>query len=546
MKARLFTVFILAVSLTAPALVPGGARPLAAQSRPAAPAPVPDHARVSAALRSTPLMFIENVGQFDQHARFQVRGDHATLWLAEDGLWATVAEGVNPSTPRPLDKFGTRQARDDASSGHLVKLSFVGADPHPRLEPFDQLDTRVSYFVGSDPANWRADVPVWGGVRYVDLYPGVDLEVMGDGGRWAWQLAIRDSQFAISNVRLRVDGADALTLHGDVLHLTTALGEYTLPLLQVVGAAGANLASPTITGNQIALPFASAIPNTQSAMADPQSGASDLLYSTFLGGTGDDLSGGIAVDEAGSAYVTGNTASSDFPTTTGAFDTSHNGSYDAFVVKVNPDGMGLAYATFLGGSDREAGSAIAVDGAGNAYVTGNTRSSDFPTRAGAFDTSYNGNTDAFVVKVNADGTGLAYATFLGGSDWEYGPGIAVDGAGNAFVTGWTWSSDFPTTAGAFDTSLDGYHDAFVVKVNAGGTGLAYATFLGGSNYDRGFAIAVDGAGNAYATGSTASPEFPITAGAFDTSHNGGWDAFLVKVNAEGTGLAYATFLGGSR
>jgi hypothetical protein len=257
-------------------------------------------------------MFIENVGQFpaspggtgDQRARFQVRGGNATLYLAEDALWFTVLDrsqvdlspGQTPATP---ERFSMPH-EDPPCQGVSLKLSFVGADPHPRLEPFNRLDTHVSYFVGSDPGKWRADVPVWGGVRYVDLYPGVDLEVTGDGGRWAWRLAIRDSQFAVSNVRLRVEGAEALTLDGDHLRLTTALGEYTLPLLQVVGTADANLASPTITGDQVALPFASAVPNPQlvlspvevSAIANPQADASDLLYSTFLGGSSNDRGGG--------------------------------------------------------------------------------------------------------------------------------------------------------------------------------------------------------------------------------------------------------------
>jgi hypothetical protein len=271
-----------------------------------------------------------------------------------------------------------------------------------------------------------------------------------------------------------------------------------------------------------------------------------LAYATFLGGSDSDDGRSIAVDEAGNAYVTGWTESSDFPTTAGALDTSLDGYYDAFVTKVNAAGTGLTYATFLGGSNYDRGWGIAVDGAGSAYVTGDTNSSNFPTTAGAFDTSYNGNTDAFVVKVNAAGTGLAYATFLGGgSDYDEGGGIAVDGAGSAYVTGLTLSSDFPTTAGAFGTSHNGYWDAFVVKVNAAGVGLAYATFLGGSGWERGNAIALDGAGSAYVTGWTYSSDFPTTAGAFDTSHNGDDDAFVVKVNAAGAGLAYATFLGGS-
>jgi hypothetical protein len=525
MKVRVFGVFILVVSIAWLALLePGGAQPLEAQSQPVGLALAPDGARVSAALRSAPLMFIENVGQFDQRARFQVRGGDATLWLAEGGLWMTVARGVN------------------------LKVGFVGANLHPRLEPFNRLDTHVSYFVGDDPARWRADVPVWGGVRYVDLYPGVDLEVTGDGGHWAWQLVCgADCQSALRRVRLRVEGADALGLDGDVLRLTTALGEYTLPLLQVVGAEGANLASPTIAGDQVAWPFALAKPN-------PQSDGSDLLYSTFVGGNGSDRGDAIAVDGEGNAYVAGTTNSSDFPTTVGAFDASGNGFDDAFVVKVNADGTGLVYATFLGGNNGEEGHAIAVDGAGSVYVIGHTRSADFPTTAGAFDTSYGGGEcggepcpDAFVVKMDADGTGLVYATFLGGNYWDDGNGIAVDGAGSAYVTGESFSSDFPTTPGAFDTSFG--EEAFVVKLNASGTGLIYATFLGGSDYEEGNAIVLDEVGNAYVTGQTWSPDF-ATPGAFDTSYNGtpgfDGDAFAAKVNATGTELVYATYLGGNR
>jgi murein DD-endopeptidase MepM/ murein hydrolase activator NlpD len=262
-----------------------------------------------------------------------------------------------------------------------------------------------------------------------------------------------------------------------------------------------------------------------------------LVYATFLGGSSSDESEAIAVDGAGNAYVTGWTYSADFPTTVGAFDTSHNGgSVDAFVVKVNPTGTGLAYATFLGGSGGQDGRSIVVDGVGNAYVTGSTGSADFPTTAGAFDTSLNGPGDAFVAKLNPTGTGLFYATFLGGNAKDGGMSIAVDGLDNAYVTGWTQSSNFPTTVVAFDTSYNGGDDAFVAKLNPTGTGLAYATFLGGSSGDYGYAIAVDEISNAYVAGTTNSSNFPTTAGAFDTSYNGGGDTFVAKMR---TGETYS-------
>jgi len=205
------------------------------------------------------------------------------------------------------------------------------------------------------------------------------------------------------------------------------------------------------------------------------------------------------------------------------------------VAKLNPAGSGLLYATFLGGSDGDRGSGIAVDGGGNAYVTGPTYSSDFPTTPGAFDTTYSGP-DVFVAKLNPAGSGLVYATFLGGSSVDHGFGIAVDGGGNAYVTGVTASSDFPAIPGVFDTTHNGEGDAFVAKLNPAGSGLVYATFLGGSSDDQGFGIAVDGSGNTYVTGRTYSSDFPTTPGAFDTTFDGYYyDAFVVKLVAGGVG-----------
>jgi hypothetical protein len=524
--------------------------------------PSPDRTRVSTALQSSPVMFIENVGQFapstsptgtgQAGTRFQVRGGDRTIWLAEDAIWVTVLEQGGKETSRQVDKealpIHNPRSEIENQKGVNLKLSFVGANPHPRLEPFNRLDTRVSYFIGNDPDKWRPDVPTWGGVRYVDLYPGIDLEIASENGQTT-QRIVAHSNANPSVVRLQVEGADALTLDGNRLRLTTAVGEFSLPLLQVTDA---TLACPTLSGNQVAMPFASPIPNlqsisnTQSLIPNSESGASDLLYSTFLGGSYDDYGNTIAVDGSGAAYITGWTNSSDFPTTPGAFGMTYNGGYsDAFVVKLNAAGSTLAYATFLGGSCYDFGYAIAVDESGVAYVTGLTGSYDFPTTPGTFDTGYNGGAnDAFVVKLNAAGSTLAYATFLGGSSSDEGHAIAVDGSGAAYITGWTYSSDFPTTPSAFDTTFSG-GDAFVVKLNAAGSTLAYATFLGGSNDELGDGIAVDGSGAAYVTGYTYSSDFPTTPGAFDTTHNGNHDAFMAKLNAAGSALAYATFLGGS-
>jgi hypothetical protein len=266
---------------------------------------------------------------------------------------------------------------------------------------------------------------------------------------------------------------------------------------------------------------------------------SGLVYSTYLGGSGNDESFGIAVDASGNAYVTGGTNSIDFPTTAGALDTTYNDGYptgDAFVAKLNASGSALVYSTYLGGSGDDEGNGIAVDAGGNAYVTGWTESSDFPTTVGALDTTYNGGDDAFVAKLNANGSGLVYSTYLGGSGDDLGCGIAVDEAGNAYVTGSTWSIDFPTTAGALDTTSVGSGDAFVANLNANGSGLIYSTYLGGSGDDVGSGIAVDAVGDAYVTGITDSNDFPTTAGSLDTTYQGSdFDgcAFVTMFNSSG-------------
>jgi hypothetical protein len=259
---------------------------------------------------------------------------------------------------------------------------------------------------------------------------------------------------------------------------------------------------------------------------------SALLYGTYLGGAKDDYGYAIAVDGAGSAYVTGATNSADFPSTPGAFQTAPDGGHnDAYVAKLNAAGSALAYGTFLGGILDDYGFGVAVDGAGSAYVTGQTFSFDFPTTPGAFDTSeLQGG--AFVARLNSAGSALVYATYLGSGDTN-GLAVRADGAGNAYVTGYTKSLTFPTTLGAFQTTMHGPSDAFLTKFNPSGDALVYSTYLGGaSNEDPSeMGVAVDAAGSAYVTGWTASGNFPTTPGAFDATYNGGGDAFVTKFRA---------------
>jgi hypothetical protein len=256
-----------------------------------------------------------------------------------------------------------------------------------------------------------------------------------------------------------------------------------------------------------------------------------LVYSTYIGGSGDESGRGIAVDGSGNAYVTGYTNSTDYDVTPGAFQTTYRGGLgaDVFVTKLNATGTALVYSTYIGGSNDDAGFGIAVDGSGNAYVTGYTESTDYDVIPRAFQTTNGGNSDVFVTKLNATGTALIYSTYIGGSANDYGIDIAVDGSGNAYVTGWTFSTDYDVTPGAFQTTKEGVRDVFVTKLNATGTALVYSTYIGGNGDELGRGIAVDGSGNAYVTGWTNSTDYDVTPGAFQTTNGGGADVFVTKV-----------------
>ncbi len=287
---------------------------------------------------------------------------------------------------------------------------------------------------------------------------------------------------------------------------------------------------------------------------------STLLYSTYLGGSTQSQGNAIVLDSAGDAYVTGFTRALDFPITPGVVQSvcgSCSKSFvDVFVTEFNPTGTALIYSTYLGGKNADVGYAIALDSSNNVYVTGYTFSTNFPTTAGAFQTTIGAQTSAFVSKLNSTATALVYSTYLGGNATgtnacaACGSGIAVDSAGNAYVAGLTWETNFPTTAGAYQPGYaGGFHDAFITKLNPTGAGLVYSTYVGGTNDDGATAIALDSAGNAYVRGNTFSTNFPTSAGAFQTAIGGGSstnsDAFVLILNPQGSSLLYSTYLGGS-
>jgi hypothetical protein len=271
----------------------------------------------------------------------------------------------------------------------------------------------------------------------------------------------------------------------------------------------------------------------------------NLIYSTYIGGNGSDFAVSNAVDANNNLYITGYTTSTDYITTTGAYQTINNGGVDGFITKLNASGTALIYSTYIGGNNGDYSRAIAIDNSNNAYITGNTNSNNFATSIGAFQNLYNGLNDIFVCKLNESGTTLIYSTYIGSFNNEYGQSIALDNSGNAYITGWAHFG-FITTPGAFQTIIGGGNDVIVVKLNSLGTALIYSTFIGGNSADAGYDIALDASNNAYITGDTESSNFKVTPNVLQNNHEGGWtDAFVTKINTTGTALIYSTYLGGN-
>lgn len=327
-----------------------------------------------------------------------------------------------------------------------------------------------------------------------------------------------------------------------------ASGERGLAL--VVNASG----NIVVTGFTMSSDF----PTTSGAHDDSYNGGADvfaaelsltgsqLLWSTLLGGDGDDGALAINLDASGSPVLAGYTWSSAFPTTPGVYDRSYNGGGDVFVAKLFPDGSHLRWSTLLGGGVIDYARAVVPDGLGNLCISGVSESSDFPTTPGAYDESFNGVEDAIVAKLSFNGSDLLWSTFLGGMDFDSGFDLALDSSGSPVVTGHTWSSDFPTTPSTHDASYNGNTDVFVAKLSSSGSNLLWGTFLGGSSYDIGFALELDASGNPFVTGFTWSSDFPTTPGAYDDSYNGSHDVFVAELSFVGRELLWSTYLGGSQ
>jgi hypothetical protein len=561
---------------------------------------------VAAIYGNLPLAFESNQGQAASQIDFLARGADYTLALTAGNALLGLHHG---------------------SAADTVQLDLLGANPQAARSGQDELATKSNYLIGDDPSQWHTNISNYGKVQYENVYSGIDLVYYGNLGRLEYDFVVAAGADP-GAIRMSIQGAKSIALDAQgnlVVHTSGEdLVQQAPVVYQNVGGGRRAVAGQFVLegNNQIGF-LLGAYDSSRPLIIDPV-----LSYSTYLGGSGEDSAQAIAVDGSGNAYITGTTTSANFPTTAGFLQSSFGGASDAFVAKLNASGTGLIYCTYLGGTFDDTGSAIAVDSAGNAYLTGVTSSANFPTTPNAVQSAFNPSSlgMAFVTQLNASGSALLYSTYLGSTgfggvvDWghgiavdasggvyvagttsstdfittpgafqptspllfspgldnafvakidpsqvgsaslvystylngpngtgeSWGDGIAVNASGNAYVTGGTYSSDFPTTASAFQRIYGGGgEDAFLTELNGNGSALVYSTFLGGAGTDFGEGIALDAAGNAYVTGTTQSANFPTTSDAYQNTYGGLIDAFVTKLNPSGSTLVYSTFLGGS-
>ena len=505
------------------------------------------HPAIEAAYGKLPLSFEVNQGQSDPDVKFLSRGRGYTLFLtATEAVLSLSSPQSEQRAQRTTPQSAVHNAQSEIRNPQSVvlRMKLASANPSPQVSGLKELPGKSNYFLGNDPAKWSTNVPTYAKVQYKDVYPGVDLVYYGNRRQLEYDLIVAPGTDP-AVIQLAFEGEDNLEIdaQGDlVLHTAGEQVRLHKPLVyQQVDGGRREISGAYVLngGRQVGFQVA-AYDADKPLIIDPV-----LSYSTYLGGIDFDPGNAIAVDASGNAYVTGNTSSFDFPTASPFQPAFGGGNSDAFVTKLNAAGNALVYSTFLGGSGVDQGQDIAVDASGNAYVTGDTTSTDFPTASPIQPAFAGGNSDAFVTKLNAAGNALVYSTYLGGSGEDLGRGIALDTARNAYVRGSTGSTDFPT-ASPIQPTNGGFFDVFVTKLNAAGSALVYSTYLGGSNGELGLrgGIAVDGSGNAYVTGNTASTDFP-TASPIQPARSGGSDAFVTKLNAAGSALVYSTYLGGS-
>ncbi|MGP4038682.1 DUF7948 domain-containing protein [Gracilibacillus sp. D59] len=507
-----------------------------------------DNHSVKEAFSKLPLHFIPNHGQVDEKVSFYAKDAASSVFFTPEEVVFAFMERDNSESfseqKKQLSGVDNLPKESSKKHGTAFALQFINANKEVTIGGQKKLQGKVNYLKGNDPHKWYTNMSTYQETVYHEIWPNIDGVFRGENGKLKYEWVVQPGADP-NDIQLGYKGIDDVSIDREGnLEINTPLGTFIdeRPISYQI-----------INGKKISIDTHYVIEQLENGLYHYRFEVEDydsrypliidpsLDYSTYLGGSSFDEGLDIDVDSAGNAYVTGRTISLNFPTIN-AFQPTLNLNGDAFITKLSPDGSSLIFSTYLGGSGGDDGFGIAVDTVGSAYVTGQTSSTNFPTQ-NAFQPAFAGSLDAFVTKLSPDGSSLVFSTYLGGSSFDIGNDITVDTAGNAFVTGRTFSNNFPTTPGTFQTIAPGNGDAFVTKLSLDGSSLIFSTYLGGNSDDIGNGIAVDAIGSAYVTGITTSNNFP-TLNAFQPTIAGSNDAFVTKLSPDGSSLVFSTYLGG--
>ncbi|MEA3359575.1 MAG: SBBP repeat-containing protein [Thermodesulfobacteriota bacterium] len=500
-------------------------------------------ALIQASHKKLPFLIIKNNGQLNINIAYYIKGGKYEIYFNRDKIIYHMLK-THPHEKKYAGLF--RDKKDRPSTHTTFTLKPLDTSNETMLISGERLPGSINYLIGKNPENWHTDIPAFKEIIYKNLYRGIDLKIYGTNNQMEYDFIVSPHADP-SKIHIACDGIDTLRINkaGDLI-INTSLGEirHLKPLIYQNIRGKKHIIDGAFKLSKNTFSFDIIKYNTHYPLIiDPLT----LSYSTYLGGSAEDLGQSIAVDSSGNAYITGVTKSENFPTSD-PYQATLPGNYSVFVTKINPTGDSLIYSTYIGGSSDDRASGIAVDSTGSAYITGETKSENFPTK-NPYQATLAGEFDAFVTKLTPSGNDLSFSTYLGGTLYDTGSSVAVDSSGGAFVGGSTRSIDFPVK-NAFQENIKKHFgiailtDVFVAKLSPDGSSLTYSTYLGGRGQDKGNSIAVDQSGNVYITGETSSVDFPVING-LQEKYAGHTDAFVSKLNFDGKSLAYSTYVGGS-
>lgn len=498
---------------------------------------------ISSSLLRASLSFTPNRGQWDSQVLFRADAAGATIWVTPTGL---VQQFIRTTSQKSAALPGPSEFASQETEQLVLRTSLRGAQEIREVIGIDEQASRSHFFIGNDPEKWVVDLPSYSAVYLTGLYPGIDLKLHGKKSQLEYDFVVSPGA-DVSAISLETSGAQSITVgaRGELLVATHfgLLKEDPPMVYQTIDGVRKQIRSRFVkhTDSSYGFQIEDSYDRSHLLVIDPV-----ISYSSFLGGAANDGAFSMSVNGSGEVYVAGYTASSNFPFSTGAFDSTYGGAAanDCFVSKFSSSGGSLLYSIYLGGAALDLATGLFVDASGNAYLTGYTESGDFPT-VSFFDNSANGTWDCFVTKLSPSGNSLTYSTYLGGTLRDRGTSIAVNAAGQAIVCGFTQSTDFPKVAGSFDTSANGGYDAFVTRLASNGASLGYSSYLGGSGDEFGYELTLDTGGLPIVVGYTASSDFPVASAQQAVTGGGTSDGFLSKFNAAGSTLSVSTYLGGT-